>query len=106
MHTSYPVIRGGPALAVLALLAAATSAHAASHTATHRYAIQGSLQAAATSGHSGEASMQLSSRLSMPTQDVALQGGGNFVVMAKLAYAPMACYGDTIFRDGFDGNGI
>jgi hypothetical protein len=106
MHTSYPVIRGGPALAALALFAAATSAHAASQTTTHRYSIQGSLQATATSGNSGGASMQLSSRLSTPTQDVALQSGGNFVVMAKLAYSPMVCAGDTIFRDGFDGTGI
>ncbi|HEY0233264.1 MAG TPA: hypothetical protein VGC55_18595 [Dokdonella sp.] len=106
MRISYPVIRGGPMLAVLALLVGAASAHAAGKTTAHRYTIQGSLQAAATSTNADGASMQMTSHLSAPAQDVALQSGGNFVVMAKLAYSPLTCFGDTIFRDGFDGNGI
>lgn len=107
MHTSYPVIRGGPLLAALVLLAGVTSAHAAGKTtAAHRYAIQGSLEAAASSTSSDSAPMQLTSHLSAPAQSLALQSGGDFVVMAKLAYSPMTCFGDTIFRDGFDGTGI
>jgi len=106
MRISYPVIRGGPALAVLALLLGAASAHAAGKTTAHRYTIQGSLEAAATSEHSDGTSMQLTSHLSPPAQDVALQSGGDFAMMAKLAYSPMTCFGDTIFRDGFDGTGI
>jgi len=106
MHTSYPVIRGGPLLVALALLAGATSAHAAGKTTAHRYEIQGSLEAAASSAPSDSASMQLTSHLSAPAQGLALQSGGDFVVMAKLAYSPLTCFGDTIFRDGFDGTGI
>lgn len=105
MHTSYPVIRGGPVLVVLALFATATSAHAAAQTTVHRYTIQGSLEPAVANASASAAPMPAKSRLSTPTQDVGLQAGGDFVMMAKLALSPLVCYGDTIFRDGFDGTG-
>jgi hypothetical protein len=34
-----------------------------------------------------------------------VQAGGGFSINASLAAASMACYNDTIFRDGFDGDG-
>ena len=35
-----------------------------------------------------------------------VQAGAGFALYANLAAASTACYNDTIFRDGFDGNGI
>jgi hypothetical protein len=34
-----------------------------------------------------------------------VQAGGGFALNASLAATSMACYNDTIFRDGFDGDG-
>ncbi|MDR3389375.1 MAG: hypothetical protein P4L92_20210 [Rudaea sp.] len=34
------------------------------------------------------------------------QDGGSFTLIASLAASAMACYNDTIFRDGFDGTGL
>ncbi|MEO6689242.1 MAG: hypothetical protein ABIS07_18645 [Dokdonella sp.] len=32
--------------------------------------------------------------------------GGAFAMIGKLAAVPLICYGDTIFRDDFDGDGF
>jgi hypothetical protein len=35
-----------------------------------------------------------------------VQAGGGFALNASLVSASTACYNDTIFRDGFDGDGL
>ncbi|MEO5560714.1 MAG: hypothetical protein ABIO49_12450 [Dokdonella sp.] len=35
-----------------------------------------------------------------------VQEGGAFAMIGKLAAVPLICYGDTIFRDDFDGDGF
>ncbi|MDR3385877.1 MAG: hypothetical protein P4L92_02395 [Rudaea sp.] len=35
-----------------------------------------------------------------------VQEGAGFALIASLATASTACYNDTIFRDGFDGDGL
>lgn len=35
-----------------------------------------------------------------------VQQGGAFAMIGKLAAVPLICYGDTIFRDDFDGDGF
>ena len=35
-----------------------------------------------------------------------VQAGGGFALNASLAAVSTACYNDTIFRDGFDGDGL
>lgn len=103
MRTSFHAIRGGPLVGLLALFAALPSVHADERSPTHRYAIHGSLEAAATDATSARLPLQLSARLSAPAQDVGVQAGGDFVVIAKLAESPLGCTGsDTIFADGFD----
>ncbi len=101
MRTSLHVIRGGPLLAMLVLLAGIPSAHAGSEQA-HRYTVRGSLEAAATDKTAGSPWLRLNGRLSTPSRDVGLQSGGDFVVLAKLAESPLGCASDVIFADGFD----
>lgn len=100
MRTSFHVIRGGPLLAMLVLLAGIPSAHAGNQT--HRYTVRGSLEAAATDKTAGSPWLRLNGRLSTPPRDVGLQSGGDFVVLAKLAESPLGCASDVIFADGFD----
>lgn len=104
MRTSLQWVRVSAVLASIALLAAVPTVHAAGKTPpAHRYAIHGSLEAAAPEKTAASAAFGLDGRLSAPPKDVGLQSGGDFVVMAKLAESPLGCSGDdTIFVDGFD----
>ena len=99
MATLSPVIRGGPLLGMLALLAMGTPATASD--AQHHYSVYGSLTPMAATP-SGGGSLQLNSRLSSARSMIPAQSGGNLVMTAKLALAPLGCAGDTIFANGFD----
>jgi hypothetical protein len=104
MRSSLLFIRGGPLLGLIALLAGIPSIHAAQKApAAHRYEISGSLESVATEKTAAGAWLGMAGRLSASPQDVGLQSGGDFVVMAKLAESPVGCGNDTIFVDGFDG---
>ena len=100
MPTTSPAIRGGPLLALLAALVAGVPANA-SDAPRHYYSIQGSLSPIAAPASGGDA-MKLTSRLSPAAESPVVQSGGRLMLTAKLAASPMVCYGDTIFRDGFE----
>jgi hypothetical protein len=104
MRSSLQWIRGAPMVAAIALLAGVPAVHAAGKTpAAHRYTIHGSLEAIAAEKTTSNAPLGISGRLSAPAKESALQSGGDFVVIAKLAESPLGCSGDdTIFADGFD----
>ena len=104
MRTSLQWLRGGSLTALIALLAAAPIVHAAGPApAAHRYAINGSLDVLAADKTTPSTPLGMSARLSAAPKDVALQSGGDFVVMAKLAESPLGCSGDdTIFANSFD----
>jgi len=101
MRASLHVIRGGPLLAMLVLLAGSPPAHADSNQA-HQYTVRGSLEAVATDKTAGSPWLRVNARLSAPSRDVGLQSGGDFVVMAKLAESPLGCASDHIFTNGFE----
>ena len=101
MATLSPAIRGGPLLALLAAAFAVAPA-TASDAAHHRYSIMGSLTPSSQSTAANGGGMQLTSRLGSTQTGVPVQAGGGLALIAKMAYAPTVCYGDTIFRDGFD----
>ena len=102
MATLSPAIRSGPLLALLAAAFAVAPATAANDAAHHRYSIMGSLTPSAQSTAASGGGMQLTSHLGSTQSKVPVQAGGGLALMAKMAYAPTVCYGDTIFRDGFD----
>jgi hypothetical protein len=103
MRTSFHVIRVGPLLALLVLLAGIPAAHAGGKTPAHHYAIRGSLESVATSKSAASQTLRVNARLSAPSKDVGLLSGGDFVVLAKLAESPLGCGSDIIFTNGFDG---
>jgi len=89
----------------LALLALAFTAGTASaiEAPRHSYSIRASLtpsagQSTAANGNG----LQLNGTLRNSRYQIPLQSGGGIDLIARLAYSPMVCYGDTIFRDGFD----
>jgi hypothetical protein len=104
MRTSLHIVRGGPLLGLVALLAGTSIVHAGGTApAAHRFEIHGSLAPAAAEKSAASAPFGIEGRLSAASQDAALQSGGAFVVMATLAESPLGCSGgDTIFTDGFD----
>lgn len=100
MATSTPVIRGGPLIAALALLALASSASAGD--ATRRYTVHASLRPAVvkTAAHGNGLSLQASlvaSRSYIPVQE-----GGDVALIGKLAHVVLGCADDTIFANGFE----
>ena len=103
MRTSLQIARVGPLLGLIALLAGSPGVQAETKPAAHRYEINGSLAATATAKSTSSAPLGLQGRLSAQSTDAALQSGGDFVVIAKLAESPLGCSGsDTIFANGFD----
>lgn len=110
MRIPTSIRHGGPPLllaASLALPGAVTAdgtkiapqlplAHAGS-----RYALTGSLTPVPAPRAQG-GSYALSGRLGTTQDRVPLQQGGQLALLARLAVSPLVCYGDTIFRDGFD----
>ena len=88
----------------LIALAGAPTAHAAgTKPSSHRFEINGSLAPAAAEKTTAGTAFGMQGRLTATAQDAALQSGGDFVVMAKLAESPLGCSGDdTIFADDFD----
>jgi hypothetical protein len=101
MKALSPAIRSGPLLALLAIAIAGAPA-IAKDTAKQRYTIMGSLNAAAQPTPASGSGLQLKSGFSDTRSGPTVQSGDAFVLMAKLAYSPLVCYGDTIFRDGLD----
>ena len=101
MRTSLHVIRGGPLLAMLVLLAGIPSARAGGQPA-HRYTVRGNLEAAATDNTAASPWLRVNARLSAPARDVDLLSGGDFVVLATLAESPLGCGSDIIFANGFE----
>jgi len=103
-------IRGGPqrVLLVGTLLAAHLVAHAES-AAVQRFALSGS--GTLRRDQSAQTAGSLTLRAYLTPSDAtlavspAVQEGGGFVVMARLAAVATVCYNDTIFRDDFDGDG-
>ena len=94
-------IRSG-ALALLALAFTGGSA-SANEAPRHSYTIRASLTPSA--GQSMPASgngLQLTGTLRNSHYVIPLQSGGGIDLIARLGYSPTVCYGDTIFRDGFD----
>lgn len=109
MSTLSRILRCGPpcllGLALVAAPALAADKSAPRLPATqagHRFVLSGSLTANGPAPMQGSG-IELTSRLSTPGSDVALQEHGPYALMAKLAVSPMVCYNDTIFRDNFDG---
>ena len=98
MRTSLHVIRGGPLLAMLVLLAGIPSARAGGH----RFTVRGNLEAAATDNTAASPWLRVNARLSAPARDVDLLSGGDFVVLATLAESPLGCGSDIIFANGFE----
>jgi hypothetical protein len=74
-----------------------TSALAAAAQTRHHYDISGGLTPSAEMQNGTSASNHFGATPS----PVSLAGNG-FELSARLVTAPDACYGDTIFRDGFD----
>ncbi len=101
MATSSAAICSGAL--VLVALAFTTSAASANEAPRHSYSIQASLTPAAgqTTTASGNG-LQLTGALRSAKIDIPVQSGGGMNLIAKLAYSPLTCYGDTIFRDSFD----
>jgi hypothetical protein len=102
MATLSPAIRSGPVLAAVLALALAMPAGARDAAPAHHYSVYGSLAPAGASAQGSGGAFQMQSRVSRPTATVVEQAGGDFVMHAKLADQPLVCYGDTIFRNGFD----
>lgn len=103
MRTSLQIVRGGLLSGLIALMAGAPPVHAGGTKPAHRFEIHGSLAPAAAEKSAASAPLGLEGRLSATPEDAALQSGGTFVVMAKLAESPLGCSGDdTIFADDFD----
>jgi hypothetical protein len=102
MTTLSPAIRGGPLLALLAAAFAVAPATAGNDVSHHRYSIMGSLTPSTQSTPVSGGGLQLTSHLGSTQTEVPVQAGGGLALIAKMAYAPTVCYGDTIFRDGFD----
>lgn len=100
MATLSPAIRSGPLLALLAVAFAVAPA-TANGVRAHRYSIVGSLTPSSQPTAAG-GGLQLKSHLAGMQTEIPAQVGGNLALIAKMAYAPTVCYGDTIFRDGFD----
>ena len=110
MRIPTSIRHGGPPLllaASLALPGVATAdgmkiapqlplAHAGS-----RYVLAGSLTPVATPPAQG-GSYALSGRVDTTQDRLTLQQGAQLALLARLAVSPLVCYGDTIFRDGFD----
>ena len=100
----------GGVLFALVLATGAVAANAATKAAAdlpatnsgQRYSISASLvpNAAPTVHGNG---LELKSRLSSGHSGPPVQEAGDFALIARLAVSPMVCYGDTIFKDGFDG---
>ena len=66
-----------------------------------RFAIAGSLAPVAAPEARGGA-YALRAALHSSASEIPVQEGGGLALMARLAVSPMVCYGDTIFRDGFN----
>lgn len=85
-------------------LVLATAAMSTAEAAGH-YQLQASLTPASAPGAAKDMSRgiahELHARLSTPTQAPLVQLGSQHALTAKLVVSPMVCYGDTIFRDGF-----
>ena len=101
MRTSLHVIRGGPLLAMLVLLAGIPSAHAGSKPSA---SIHGPRQ-------SGSGCDRQDHREPVATRECAavrafagcrLAVRRGLVVMAKLAESPLGCASDHIFTNGFE----
>ncbi len=104
MRTSLQIARGGRLFGLIALMAFAPLVQAGgTKPAAHRFEIHGSLAPAANEKSAASAPFGLEGRLTSAPQEAALQSGGTFVVMARLAESPLGCSGDdTIFADDFD----
>ena len=101
MGISSEAIRGGT-LALLALAFAAGTA-IAKEAPRHSYSIRASLTPTAEQATTATGSgLQLTGALRSGKSAIPVQSGGGIELTAKLAYAPLTCYADTIFRDGFD----
>ena len=101
MVTSSAAFRGG-ALVLIALAFTASTA-SANEAPRHSYSIQASLtpDVGQTTTATGK-SLQLTGALRSANANIPVQSGGGIELTAELAYAPLTCFGDTIFRDGFD----
>jgi hypothetical protein len=90
-------------LGLIALAGAPAAEAAGTKPAAHRFEINGSLAPAQAEKTAAITPFGMSGRLSAAPKEAALQSGGDFVVMAKLAESPQGCSGnDTIFADDFD----
>ncbi|MEP6881633.1 MAG: hypothetical protein ABI866_06545 [Dokdonella sp.] len=101
MGTSSAAIRGGALVCVLLAFTASTAS--ANEAPRHAYSIRASLTPAAaqTTTATGNG-LQLTGTLRTATSAIPVQSGGGMELTAKLAYAPLTCYADTIFRDSFE----
>lgn len=87
-------LRRGLCLAVLGCAAAALPAQAG------RIELHGSLAPAAQAHTSTGYALQ--ARLEPVRPEAMVQLGSRHALSAKLSVSPLVCYGDTIFRDGFN----
>ncbi len=98
--SSAAICSGALALAALVFTAGTASANEAPR---HSYSIKASLTPAAGQTTTATGSgLQLTGALRIAKSYIPVQSGGGIELTAKLAYAPLTCFADTIFRDGFD----
>jgi hypothetical protein len=101
MATTTPVIRGGPVLAALALLAVASPAGAGD--AARRYTMHASLRPVVTKTTARGDALSMQASLVASRSYVPVQEGGDLALIGKLAHVVLGCADDTIFANGFDG---
>ena len=91
----------------LALLVCGFTVHAA---APPRFELSGTATLSLDASVLKSGNMQLKASLTPSGVAVmaspAAQQSGHFALVASMTASSMACYNDTIFRDGFDGDGI
>ncbi|MBX3690343.1 hypothetical protein [Dokdonella sp.] len=100
----------GGVLFALVLVTGAIAANAATKAAPglpatnsgQRFSISASLVPTAAPTARGNG-LELKSRLSSGSSGPPVQEAGGFALIARLAVSPLVCYGDTIFKDGFEG---
>ncbi len=103
MNSSTPVIRRLTRLALgLVFTGASVCALAANGSSSPRFTVNATLSTYSTDTAANGGGLVLNSRLVPVHVEVPVQSGAQFALMARLANSPSVCYGDTIFRNGFE----
>lgn len=103
MNSSTPVLRRLTRLTFgLLFTGASVCALAANGSSSPRYSVKANLSPDSSDGAAGGGRLVLNSKLVPAHVEAPVQSSSQFALMARLVESPTVCYGDTIFRNGFE----